>query len=680
MSGRSNPKNILQNLKILRNVTKGKNANKDITIWTGTHPKLGVVVYKECDPYEIMVQRALSTELLPKTVPHVRESGTLENGTAYMFCDYMRNGSLSKYNIHGKIPIKTLVVRTLKTLQLIKTKFREFRHNDLHLGNILIANDNGDIALNDFGLSNLSKATRNPIFTDPGRVNEARHYGNNYGIFVENHPMYDVHFFINCIYGLHDPDLKRRIEAIFPPEYLGEQSQKIYNFRLRADQAHPHFDRLTIDEVIAAFTGGIMSTFTVFNNPLARIPTSARRSPPRPRGPAYSLRNMNLVRKRRDELVRYGDVDPAQAERYATTFLNSLKRVHINLLKKSPRYSPKPVLVPIKGNTAKVKNVPMFPPIKGNMATVKNVPMFLPIKGDVSRVKNKPSMFRTRPTIRVLATATPVPIGPILTIDGGRVRINGKLCTSYIKAELVSLAQRINPTITSAMTVSQISVILGGRAPPVASVAATAVATPRLTGGSGYRVNISGDRPKIDGKLCIGRTKPEIIKLLRELGYSPDPTATKEVLCSMLKRVASSSSSATPRTLSTNLTNVLRTSNPQTVTRRSVQTELTQRGHTNIPKNLINREYQAMYFNNKFENVKFSRITKPKLLEIATFQQIPVGNRNTVPILRNKIKSQFAENVKRLRKNTNTTPWNIALRLPWRAINKGELKRLFNGL
>jgi hypothetical protein len=676
MSGRSNPKNILRNLKTLRNVTKGKNANKDITIWTGTHPNLGVVVYKECGPYEIMVQQALSNGLLPKTVPYVRESGILENGKAYMVCDYMRNGSLSKYGIHGKIPIKTLVVRTLRTLQLVKSKFREFRHNDLHLGNILIANDNGDIVLNDFGLSNLRNSNRNPIFTDPGRVGEARHYGDNYGIFVGNHPMYDVHFFINCIYGLQDSDLKRRIEAIFPPEYLGEQSPKIYNFRLRADQTHPRFDRLTIDDVIAAFTGGIMSTFTVFNNPLARIPTSARRSPPRPSGPAYSLRNMKLVWNRRNELVRYG-VDPAQAERDATKFLNLLKRVHTNLVKKRPRYSPKPVLVPIKGNMPKVRNDPMFLPIKKNIANVRNVPMFPPIKGDVPRVKNKPSMFKTRPTIRVLATATPVPTGPILTIDGGRVRINGKLCTSYLKADLVSLARLINPVITSAMTVSQISVILSG-APPVASAA---VATPRLAGGSGYRVNISGDRPKIDGKLCIGRTKPEIIKLLRELGYSPDPTATKEVLCSMLKRVeSSSSSSATPRTLSTNLTNILRTSNPQTVTRRSVQTELTKRGHPNIPKNRINREYQAMYFNNKFENVKFSRITKPKLLEIATFQQIPVGNRNTVPILRNKIKHQFAENVKRLRKNTNTTPWNVALRLPWRAINKGELKRLFNGL
>lgn len=157
------------------------------------------------------------------------------------------------------IYFKAIVSHVLYTLSNIHSKLPTFRHNDLHLNNILITkagkiegyskytfkelgsfailkkNLGIQVYLHDFSFSYCDE------FPNPD-VESGMHI-KGYGIGPKSHPLYDVHFFLNCLYTEYKNypefyETKQFIRSIFPDTYLGRTSQFIENFRLRYNVKH----------------------------------------------------------------------------------------------------------------------------------------------------------------------------------------------------------------------------------------------------------------------------------------------------------------------------------------------------------------------------------------------------------------------------------------------------------
>ena len=145
--------------------------------------------------------------------------------------------------------LRVVIAQVLTGLRQIQKKLPSFRHNDLHLHNILI----GDLPLNrsnfyddygiqsmgfkcviyDFNLSAMS-GVQNPLIADPNLQNE-------YGIYPGNSDKYDMHFFLNSLFdwltkhgagGKYDETRTFLIRSL-PAGYHGRQDAKVKNFRLK---------------------------------------------------------------------------------------------------------------------------------------------------------------------------------------------------------------------------------------------------------------------------------------------------------------------------------------------------------------------------------------------------------------------------------------------------------------
>lgn len=118
-----------------------------------------------------------------------------------MFSEYIPYGPLTEYldklaqsrrrRINDSL-MKSFIFQTLTTIRKIRRVYPDFRHNDLHLDNILVKPGKPFpvIVLNDFGFSTLGKSTRNPL------VNKGN-FQKNWGIGLKTGPQYDVHMFLN---------------------------------------------------------------------------------------------------------------------------------------------------------------------------------------------------------------------------------------------------------------------------------------------------------------------------------------------------------------------------------------------------------------------------------------------------------------------------------------------------
>ena len=188
------------------------------------------------------------------------------NNITFMYSEYANSGTLKSFlknNRNNILPIhfRTIVTQILYNLYRIQKKYPSFRHNDLHADNVLInstspsrvklykvnnstlkVHDIGIQALiSDYGLSTVNGIKNPEVDNDPKLF-----YKTKSGIFRESHPMYDIHLFLNLlrqeirILGIHNGmEVIQFIERILPREYLGVKSDKIDDFRLRAQEEHP---------------------------------------------------------------------------------------------------------------------------------------------------------------------------------------------------------------------------------------------------------------------------------------------------------------------------------------------------------------------------------------------------------------------------------------------------------
>ena len=202
----------------------------------------------------------LITKKLDKLgVPHVYGYEKCANRD-FLFSEFINGVTLKSFLTKKKVDpdeMKSIITQVILLLKMIREKYPSFRHNDLHLDNIMILKKRKstkkkignvefddakvEVKLMDFGLSTADWVI-NPI------VKKASSFKTDYGIFPKSNPAYDMHLFFNSLYtSKGNIPVKRLIESLFKPEYLVKESRVVKEFRLRSDVEH---DLPTHDKVL----------------------------------------------------------------------------------------------------------------------------------------------------------------------------------------------------------------------------------------------------------------------------------------------------------------------------------------------------------------------------------------------------------------------------------------------
>ena len=384
----------------------GLMALKEGVVWVGC-PDASckrMVAVKKCKEHEYIVQDQLSKNF--KFIPKIFAHESCMNGF-YMYYEYMPDGSLKRATKN----LDVLVLNVLKELKTIHDKFPRFRHNDLHVDNVLIKGETPYIF--DFELSDWNG---NPIFD--------RVYKEDYGIFTGNNPMYDFHFFINSCAADLPKRFKDKALSVFPKEYLTGNSPVVKNFRLRFDADHKNLP--TMAQVIKAFS--------VPNSKMMRLGT-----PPKKKGPATPkapVRKLGLL-----------------------TFAgNSKKAVESRLppkktgVKFSRANKERVALLKAKLINNGMNNV------SAELKAIKNIEK-LKITGLLTPTPSPPKRVSPVVVIRPRAVAGPSRPAPVLIFTETprrRPRIDKKLCTSYKKDELLNVMRRMGHRVTKNMSIKDL--------------------------------------------------------------------------------------------------------------------------------------------------------------------------------------------------------------------------------
>ena len=150
----------------------------------------------------------------------VKPLGVLQ-GVLYM--DYIPEIDITKENF------TSVTKQVIKTLLRIQKKYPSFRHNDLSFHNVFVSPE-GRAFIGDFGLANIEKkGLRNP---------RIRPFKQNYGIYPNSDPRFDIHFFLNSLFIDGPDEIKHLITKLLPKDYLGITTPKIIQGRLRPDVDH----------------------------------------------------------------------------------------------------------------------------------------------------------------------------------------------------------------------------------------------------------------------------------------------------------------------------------------------------------------------------------------------------------------------------------------------------------
>lgn len=366
----------------------GLMALKNGIVWVGCpdpNCKTEIAV-KKCEKHEFDTQGALSKEF-PRLVPTVYKGVQCE-GDFFMYSEYVKGGSLKSYKGDPKLDV--YVYRVLLALKLIHDKHPSFRHNDLHVDNVLMRGDQP--LLYDFEFSNWRG---NPMFDSV--------FKKDYGIYTGNHPMYDFHFFINSVVSEFPGKFRTKALSVFPPEYLVKDSRVVRDWRLRYGANHR--DLPNMEKVLRAFSPGrnLKPSVMTFSNTKNLKKTKVTRSPSRVTGPSATARNREKIRNMKMNILRENNTaNNVAAEMKAARNYTKLKMA--GLITPSPS--------PVKK---------MRPVVAAAVAPKKT---------------------------------SPVPNVSFTTTPRRRPRIGPKLCGSYKKPELVAIMKRLGYRVDAKMTLA----------------------------------------------------------------------------------------------------------------------------------------------------------------------------------------------------------------------------------
>jgi serine/threonine protein kinase len=158
-----------------------------------------------------------------------------------IFMEYCSGGSLTKW-IDSKnqtdASMHHVITSVLKTLNKIKIKFPDFRHNDLHMENVFVA-DRGFL-IGDFGWSRLKKMGTNPAVNTANKTGTA----GAWGIGPNTDERYDSHCFLNNLRAWISrkggfPKTMAFLNEAVPAGYRGLADTHVKEWRLKYEDPCP---------------------------------------------------------------------------------------------------------------------------------------------------------------------------------------------------------------------------------------------------------------------------------------------------------------------------------------------------------------------------------------------------------------------------------------------------------
>ena len=258
--------------------------NKKNKVYVGIHPKTKKkVVVSNCE-----VSAAPIFDIMEKVYSKVPDGivKPICRGKNYIYTEYINGVTLKDYIFSPsstKRGILKVIYSTLLTLSKLRAKVPGFRHNDLHLENVMVDKtkpNNPRSVIIDFDLSIINKGGKkydNPTYNN---AEQRSHYKKNWGIYPGNDHRYDAHYFLNCIYGVPDSYLpvgmKNFIRKYIPDSFLGFggpptkkggdirpelAKYNIFNYRLQPASKGLRFRSIS-SIIIDSYFDGIVSWFS----------------------------------------------------------------------------------------------------------------------------------------------------------------------------------------------------------------------------------------------------------------------------------------------------------------------------------------------------------------------------------------------------------------------------------
>jgi hypothetical protein len=220
-----------------------------------------------------------------------------------MVSEYINDGTFTNYmsKSGSKIQDKHLesfIHQVLSTLYKIHKKYPEFRHNDLHLDNVLV-NPSWKTSstmrwptavINDFGWARLTKTGSNPM-VDSGK------YIKNWGIGSDTDERYDHHMFLNELrkwvtsHESRFPKTARFLNRAIPEGYRRKDDTYTMNYRLKSGVTYTGLPSLSILLSDHYFRGGSPTKAPSPPKPKPKAPSPPKPkpkapSPPKPKAPS----------------------------------------------------------------------------------------------------------------------------------------------------------------------------------------------------------------------------------------------------------------------------------------------------------------------------------------------------------------------------------------------------------
>jgi len=181
-----------------------------------------------------------------------------------MFSEYISYGPLAEYlyklinskrvTVNDQL-LRSIIFQVLNMFRKIRKVYPGFRHNDLHLDNILVkpGKPYPIMVMNDFGFSILNKNSRNPLVT-------SGNFRPNWGIGINTGPEYDIHQFLCklrawCLYVRDKTPDKLRNTILFlnskvPPGYREDFDKYTSHGRLKYLKKFPGLP--TLNQMLAS--------------------------------------------------------------------------------------------------------------------------------------------------------------------------------------------------------------------------------------------------------------------------------------------------------------------------------------------------------------------------------------------------------------------------------------------
>ena len=164
-----------------------------------------------------------------------------------IFMEYCSGGSLSGW-LNEKPRTDAVLHHVIKsvvtTIAKIQKDYPDFRHNDLHLDNVLVANRG--FLIGDFGWAHIKKSGTNPAVNTANKTGVA----GQWGVGPKTDPRYDHHMFLNNLRSWvvnkgGFPTTKAFLDMAVPIGYRGPTDLHVKEWRLKYNDPCPGLPSLS---------------------------------------------------------------------------------------------------------------------------------------------------------------------------------------------------------------------------------------------------------------------------------------------------------------------------------------------------------------------------------------------------------------------------------------------------